>query len=89
MIKIDERMLEGPLIFSCYYDSLEDKHELYSWLTENFGGEIPSLEYYPGGTKNDNWFVSDSFMHQNRISGGVKVKIKDEVDATAFKLRWL
>ncbi len=89
MIKVDNRMLEGPLIFSCRYESMDDKYEFYDWLTENFGGIIPSLEYDPRGTKNDNWSVRDIFMEYTRTTGGVKVKIKDEVDATAFKLRWM
>ena len=89
MIRVDKRTVYGPMAFMCYYESLDDKYELYSWLSENFGGVTPLLNYSVGGTKNDNWSVSDNFMHHDGISGGVIVRVIQDCDAVAFKLGWL
>ena len=91
IVEIDKRMFIGPLVFSCRYHSQDEKYELYEWLTQNFGGVMPSLEYSVAGTKNDTWFVCDEFLLHpgiGRLSGSVRVVFYDDCEATAFKLRW-
>lgn len=88
-ITIDKRYLRGPLSFSCNYHGWQEKKDVYSWLVNNFGGKYPDLQYNCLGTNNGRWHVNDNFLLSYHGIGGFTVRFQDELDAIAFKLRWI